>query len=197
MASSPNRIRRSIRYEAARIMADEGVRDYRKAKRKACLRLGVSKHHSVPTNLEVEDALAEQISIFVNESTRVRQICYLETALSVMDLLPGYKPKLTGAALTGVITESRPVEVHIFPSTFEEVCTILDEKDFYYRQIEKRKRFAGKRFENIQGFELILDDVDVELFCFMPGSPYPPLNPTTGKPVRGASRKKVKRMLNQ
>ena len=176
-------------------MADEGVRDYRKAKRKACLRLGVSKHHSVPTNLEVEDALTEQLSIFADETTRDRQRRYLETALTFMDLLSDYKPKLTGAALSGVITESRPVEVHIFSSTFEEICAILDKKRFSYRQIEKRKRFAGKRFQNIQGFELTSADVEVELFCFTPGMPYPPLNPTTGKPIRGASRKKVKRLL--
>lgn len=197
MASSPNRTRRSIRYEAARIMADEGVRDYRKAKQKACMRLGVSRHHSVPTNLEVEDALVEQLAIFDSHSTRIRQRHYLETALAAMDWLSIYKPKLTGAALSGVITESRPVELHIFPSTVEEICALLDEKGYPYRQIEKRKRFAGRRFMNIQGFELTLADVEVEIFCYLPGMCYPPLNSATRKPVRGVSRKKVKRLLDK
>ena len=194
MPKSASRLRRSLRYEAARIMADEGVRDFRIAKEKACSRLGVSTHRSIPTNLEIENALEEQLSIFTTNRDAERKR-YLETALSIMDLVSEYSPKLTGAAVTGVITSVRPVEVHVFPSTVEEVCVLLYEAEVPYDQIEKRKRFAGKRFENIPGFEWTVAEVDVELFCFLPEMPYPPLSSITGKPIRSVSRKKVKRLL--
>ena len=177
-------------------MADEGVRDYRKAKRKACSRLGVSIHRSVPTNLEVEVALEDQLALFASDEIEARQRCYLETALVVMDLLADCRPKLTGAALTGTITSSRPVELHVFPPTFEQVCMVLDEAGLHYDQIEKRKRFCGKRFENIPGFETTALDVDVEILCFLPGAPYPPLSSTNGKSVQSISRKKVRRLLS-
>ena len=196
MSNTASRLRRSIRYEAARIMADEGVRDYRKAKEKACQRLGVSTHRSIPSNLEVEDALEEQLSIFERDSNGIQQRSYLETAMVVMDLLFDYKPKLTGAALSGVITSSRPVEVHVFPPTVEEVCVRLDEGGLYYDQMEKRKRFAGNRFENIPGFDMTTLEVDVELFCFLPGIPYPPLSLIDGKSIQAISRKKVHRLLS-
>ncbi len=196
MSNTPNRLRRSIRYEAARIMADEGVRDYRRAKEKACQRLGVSTHQSIPSNLEIEDALEEQLSIFDYDVNGVLQRSYLETAIVVMDLLSDYKPKLTGAALSGVITSSRPVEIHVFPPTIEEVCDRLDERRLHYDQMEKRKRFTGNRFQNIPGFELAPFDVDVELFCFLPGMPYPPLSLTNGKSIQSVSRKKVRRLLS-
>ena len=112
-----------------------------------------------------------------------------------MDLVSEYSPKLTGAAVTGVITSVRPVEVHVFPSTVEEVCVLLCEAEVPYDQFEKRKRFAGKRFENIPGFEWTVAEVDVELFCFLPEMPYPPLSLVNGKPIRSVSRKKVRRLL--
>ncbi len=196
MANNTNRRRRSIRYEAARIMADEGVRDFRKAKEKACLRLGVSTNHSIPSNLEIEDALEEQLTIFENGQKESLQQKYLEVALIMMDFFADYTPKLTGAALTGVITSSRPVEVHIFSDTVEEVCARLDETGLQYDQMEKRKRFAGNRFENIPGLDIGALEVDVELFCFLPSIPYPPLSPTTSKPIKVISRKKVRRLLS-
>ncbi len=194
MPKSASRLRRSLRYEAARIMADEGVRDFRIAKEKACSRLGVSTHRSIPTNLEIENALEEQLSIFTTNRD-VEHKRYLETALSIMDLVSEYSPKLTGAAVTGVITSVRPVEVHVFPSTVEEICELLYEAEVPYDQIEKRKRFAGKRFENIPGFEWTAAEVNVELFCFLPEMPYPPLSLITGKPIHSVSQKKVKRLL--
>ncbi len=175
-------------------MADEGVRDFRIAKEKACSRLGVSTHRSIPTNLEIENALEEQLSIFKSNRDAEREQ-YLETALSIMDLVSEYSPKLTGAAVTGVITSVRPVEIHVFPSTVEEVCVLLNDTEVPYDQIEKRKRFAGKRFENIPGFEWTAAEVDVELFCFLPEMPYPPLSPITGKPIRSVSQKRVKKLL--
>ena len=194
MPKSASHLRRSLRYEAARIMADEGVRDFRIAKEKACSRLGVSTHRAIPTNLEIENALEEQLSIFRSDRDIERKQ-YLETALSIMNLVSEYSPKLTGAAVTGVITSVRPVEVHVFPSTVEEVCELLYEADVPYDQIQKRKRFTGKRFDNIPGFEWTVAEVDVELFCFLPEMPYPPLSPITGKPIRSISQKKVKRLL--
>ena len=92
MARSDNRLRRTIRYEAARIMAEEGIRDYRRAKEKACMRNGVSTVHSVPTNLEIEDSLAEQLSIFAKESVQELHRQYLETACTIMQLLRDYSP---------------------------------------------------------------------------------------------------------
>ncbi len=194
MAKFANRRRRFIGYEAARIMADEGVRDYRIAKHKACLRLGTATNQFIPTNLEVEDALAEQLSIFAKDVVGERQR-YLATALDIMNLFADYSPKLTGAAVSGIITSSRPVEVYIFPSTYEEICAQLDDAGLSYRQIEKRKRFAGKRLANIPGFELHSTEVDVELFCFLPDLPYPPLSSVSGKPIKSVSRKKVRRLL--
>ena len=57
--------RHLLAQEAARIMAEEGVRDFRFAKRKAAERLGFDPRSlHLPTNLEVEQALAEHQRLF-------------------------------------------------------------------------------------------------------------------------------------
>ena len=177
-------------------MNDEGVRHYHRAKEKACQRLGVSVRNQFPTNLEVEDALAKQISIFESDKARADKLRYLQTAHVMMQLLHDFIPKLTGAALSGVIASPRPVEIHVFAPTYEEVCATLSGSQQNYNHIERRKRFAKKRFETIPGFELLFNDCDVEILCFLKGDPYPPLSQTSGQAIHTASLKKVRRMLN-
>ena len=53
-------LRRALAQEAARIMAEHGIRDFFIAKRKAAARLGVNDGAVVlPKNTQIETALAE------------------------------------------------------------------------------------------------------------------------------------------
>ena len=53
-------LRRALAQEAARIMAEHGIRDFFVAKKKAAERLGVSDGSAVlPKNIEIETALVE------------------------------------------------------------------------------------------------------------------------------------------
>ena len=51
--------RRRIAVEAARLIADQGMRDYHAAKLKAASRLGFSPDVDLPRNAEIESALRE------------------------------------------------------------------------------------------------------------------------------------------
>ncbi len=195
MKKNNGRLRRTIRYEAARIMAEDGVRDFRKAKDKACTRIGVSADHSVPTNLEVEDSLEEQLSIFSGEAVLEEHLRYLETAYTIMQWFENDSPRLVGAALTGTITSSRPVELQVFPDTFEEVGALLEARGVWFDLFEKRLRFQREGFRTVTGFEFQFDEVNVELIAYLPGDPYPPLSRINGKPVKWGSLKKVRRLL--
>ena len=62
-------LRRALAQEAARIMAEHGIRDFLIAKRKAAERMGVSDVAAVlPRNVEIEEALAEYQRLFGGES---------------------------------------------------------------------------------------------------------------------------------
>ena len=194
MDKFPSRLRRTIRYEAARIMAEDGIRDFRKAKRKACGRLGVSTNRSVPTNLEIEDSLEEHLAIFNGDDLYKQHQLYLQTAFTVMQWFEHCSPRLVGAALSGTITSSRPVELQVFPDTFEEIGATLEDGGIRYRMLEKRLRFQREGFRNVSGFEFRLGGIDIEIVVFLPGDPYPPLSRVSGKLVKWGSMKKVRRM---
>jgi hypothetical protein len=61
-------LRRALAQEAARVMAEHGIQDFRAAKRKAADRLGVGVEGALPSNTEVEAALVEYQRLFAADS---------------------------------------------------------------------------------------------------------------------------------
>ena len=57
-ASQTRERRHRLAHEAARLMAEGGIRDYHQAKLKAASRLGIHDDASLPRNTEIEDAFA-------------------------------------------------------------------------------------------------------------------------------------------
>ncbi len=62
------RARQVVAQEAARIIVDHGIRDYRVAKQKAAERLGVGARGSLPGNTEIEAAVIDHLQIFGGDS---------------------------------------------------------------------------------------------------------------------------------
>lgn len=56
--------RHRLAHEAARLMAEGGIRDFHQAKLKAASRLGIHDDASLPRNREIEDALREYQRLF-------------------------------------------------------------------------------------------------------------------------------------
>ena len=67
------RARQVLAQEAARIIVDHGIRDYRVAKQKAAERLGVGGRGSLPGNAEIEAAVANHLQLFGGEAHEDRQ----------------------------------------------------------------------------------------------------------------------------
>ena len=59
--------RHRLAHEAARLMAEGGIRDFHQAKLKAAARLGIHDDASLPRNREIEDALREYQRIFLGQ----------------------------------------------------------------------------------------------------------------------------------
>ena len=63
-APRANQQRVRIAQEAARIIREQGVRDYLVAKKKAAQRLAIFDRNVLPSNTEIAEALAEQQRLF-------------------------------------------------------------------------------------------------------------------------------------
>ena len=64
-------LRRALAQEAARVMIEQGIRDFLFAKRKAAERFGVTDSAVLPKNTEIEAALREHQRLFGGEAFAV------------------------------------------------------------------------------------------------------------------------------
>src|SRR4030095_8508157 len=91
--------RRRLAHEAARLMAESGIRDYHLAKLKAAERLGIHDDASLPRNREIEDALREYQRLFQGDmqqqAVRVRR----DAALRALEFFAGFSPRVVGSVV--------------------------------------------------------------------------------------------------
>ncbi|HEY5612672.1 MAG TPA: hypothetical protein VIK70_03670, partial [Lysobacter sp.] len=89
-----------LAHEAARLMAEGGMRDFHQAKLKAAERLGIVDDASLPRNREIEEALREHQRLFQRDhaiALRRRR----EAALRALEFFKSFDPRLVGPVLDG------------------------------------------------------------------------------------------------
>ena len=119
------RARRLVAQEAARIIVDHGIRDYRLAKQKAAERLGVLSRGALPGNSEIEAAVAEHLQLFGGASHAHQLQLMRVAALAAMELLAAFTPRLVGPVLVGTADEHSAVNLHVFADSAEVVAMEL------------------------------------------------------------------------
>lgn len=190
--------RQRISVEAARIMAEEGVRDFQTAKRKAANRLGVDDARYLPTNEEIERALQDHLQLFhgatlAHDVRRLRQL-----ALDAMRFLADFEPRLVGSVLSGTVAPETEIQLHLRADTTEEVDLFLREHGVSFRLMERRVRFGGERQQMVPSYRFTADGVMVEVYVFGPrDAREPPLSPIDGRPMQRANVKDVEALLQQ
>ena len=190
-------MRRLLTQEAARIMSEEGVRDFLFAKRKAAERLGLDpRSMHLPTNLEVEAALAEHQRLFRSDTqpNHLRQL--RETARNALKLFARFNARLVGPVLSGTAAEHAIVYLHVFSDMAEDVAIFLMEKGIpYENSARKLKSGAGIQYE-YPVYKFVAGDVPIEVTVFeVDGIREAPLSPVDGRPMRRGSLKDVELLL--
>jgi len=191
--------RRKLCEEAARIMADQGLRDFHSAKEKACARLGIPWNQAwLPSNKEIEQALKLRLKLFHGEQVQLRATAMLELALELMELLDRFRPRLAGALVRGNLSQRTPVELHLFADEPESIAWYLNEQSIPYDCFDKRFRMRASHYAQIPGFRFFADDTPVELLAFhAKGERQAPLCPVAGRPMVRASAQRVRELLEQ
>jgi hypothetical protein len=193
----PAELREQLAEEAARLMAEHGIQDFSLAKRKAAERLGVrAGAGALPSNAHIHERLVERQRIFEpNEHDRLVHKLRV-VATNVMRVLDGFRPKLVGGVLDGTVTVTSPIELHVFSDSPEAVAAALEGCGFRLHDSQRRYRFGGDSAEQIPGFDLIVDDEELQVMVFPERGPrHSPLSPIDGKPMRRASRSAVLALL--
>ncbi len=193
-----DRLRERIAHEAARIMHEQGIRDYGLAKRKAAERLGVPDGCGLPRNAEIEAALAAYRRLFDGEhAARLRRL--RRTALEAMRLLSAFEPRLVGSVLSGTAGAHSDINLHLFADTPEAVALFLAARHIPYEECERRLRpSAGHDPRGYPAFRFVTGEFTVELTVFpVDGLRQAPCSPVDGRPMRRAALAAVEALLAQ
>ena len=195
--SASSDLRFELAEEAARLIAEHGIQDFSMAKRKAAERLGVRAHAgSLPSNAQIQERLIERQRIFEPAAHDARLSSLRLVASNVMRMLDSFRPKLVGSVLDGTATINSAIELHVFSDSPEAVAAVLEQHGFRLHDSQRRYRFGREQTEQIPGFELVVDDEELQVMVFPERGPkHSPLSPIDGKPMRRASRRAVLALL--
>lgn len=189
-------LRRALAQEAARVMAEHGIRDFLFAKRKAAERFGVVDGAVLPRNSEIEDALAEYQRLFGGEEHVESLYAQRLAAAEAMRALLDFQPRLVGAVLTGTATEHAHVQIHVFADRAETVAFRLMDQGIPYEMGEKRVKLNAERVLLQPTLELEIDAQPVEVVVFpVDGIRQAPVSPVDGRPMRRADLSEVEALL--
>jgi len=190
------RARRVVAQEAARLIIDHGIRDYRVAKQKAAERLGVVGRGSLPGNTEIEAAVADHLQIFNGEEHHNLLRFMRTAALSAMELLNDFSPCLVGPVLAGTADENSAVNLHVFADSAEMVAMEIGDLGIQFRSYERRLKTRRGQVEIFAGFEFNHRNEMIQTTVFpIDGIRQAPMSPIDGKPMKRADRNAVQELL--
>jgi hypothetical protein len=192
-------LRRALAQEAARIMAEHGIRDFLIAKRKAAERFGVTDGGAVlPKNSEIEEALAAYQRLFGGASHLEALHAQRTAALAAMRYLKEFEPRLVGAVLAGTATEHSDVHLHLFADRAESVTLKLIDQGIPHEVTERRVKLNAERSRAFPGVRFEMDAQPIEATVFPPeGIRQAPVSPVDGRPMRRASALEVEALLQE
>lgn len=189
-------LRRALAEEAARLMAEHGIRDFLTAKRKAAERYGVVDGSVLPRNTEIEAALQAYQRLFGGESHAASLDAQRRVALDVMDRLAEFSPRLVGPVLAGTATRHDDVMLHAFADRLESLTFRLMDQGIPFEVGERRTRLDAQRTVNQPAVRLEMDDQPVEIVVFgLDGIRQAPVSPVDGKPMKRADAADVAALL--
>jgi hypothetical protein len=181
-------LRRAIAQEAARVMAEHGIQDFRAAKRKAAERFGVAEDGSLPSNAEVEASLLEYQRLFAADTHGV--------TLRAMRSLAVFSPRLVGPVLAGTATPHNDVQLHLFTDQPESVALNLLDRGVGHDLGEHRLRIDAERFQVFPSVQFEIDAQTIDATVFpVDGIRQAPISPVDGRPMRRADASELEALL--
>jgi hypothetical protein len=194
---SPQKLRLELAQQAAKLIAVDGVSDYMTAKRKAALQLGLPVGKYLPTNSEIEQALAAYQHLFQGDSQPRHLGTLRRIAGNAMRLLRDYRPVLVGPVLSGTATRHSHIDLHVFCDEPEQIGFVLEQHGIPHRLTHRTLRHRSDESDDYPVYHFRAEDVPVNLIVLPLNRMHnAPLSPVDGKPMQRAGLDKVVRLLD-
>jgi len=188
--------RQRLAYEATRIMVEQGVRGFGRARRKAAERVGIADRRSWPGNEEIQAALLLQQRLFQGEGQEDTLRGLREQALAAMEVFADFAPRLVGPVLSGSANPTQGVRLHLFSDNPELVLVLL-ERGIPRQESEEVFRYGGGLRHTHPVFAFRAGETPFEPVVLpLRARRNPPLDAISGRPERVARAAEVARLLN-
>lgn len=193
-----------LAHEAARLIAESGIRDFHQAKLKAAQRLGIHDDASLPRNREIEDALREYQRLFQNnarnnsqndsQSGQLRR--RREAALDALEFFAPFDARLVGPVLEGTADGNSAVQLQLYSDDTESVQRFLEDHRIPADPRSRRIRLDRERALDCTVWLFSADGLGFDL-TVLPHDTLrqAPLSNVDEKPMRRASAAQVRALL--
>lgn len=188
--------RHRLAHEAARLMAEGGIRDFHIAKLKAAERLGIFDDASLPRNREIEDALREYQRLFRGDAQAIGLHQRREAALRALEFFATFDPRLVGPVLEGTADEHAPVALHLYSDDPDAVPRHLEQHGIPAESRSRRVRLDRERMAEFPVWLFSAEDLTFDL-TVLPHDALrqAPLSGIDEKPMRRASAAQLRQLL--
>ncbi len=188
--------RRRLAHEAARLMAEGGIRDFHQAKLKAAHRLGIHDDASLPRNREIEDALREYQRLFLGDSLAIGLRTRREAALRALEFFSAFDPRLVGPVLDGTADPNSPVMLQLYTDDADAVPRFLEEHRMPAEARSRHVRLDRERGDVFPVWLFSAEELTFDL-TVLPADVLrqAPLSSVDEKPMKRASASQLRQML--
>lgn len=188
--------RQRLAYEAARIMAEQGVVEFDRARRKAAERTGIGDRRCWPNNEEIHEALLAHRRLFEEDRRGSELAALRQQALAAMRALAPFDPRLVGPVLTGSGDASHRVRLHLHADAPEDVVHFLIDQGIPWQQREVWVRYAGGLRRQHPALAFFAGNTPFDLIVLpRDARRNPPLDPVSERPEKGADVLWLERLL--
>jgi hypothetical protein len=188
--------RHRLAHEAARLMAEGGIRDYHQAKLKAAARLGIADDASLPRNREIEDALREYQRLFQGDAQAIGLRQRREAALRALEFFSGFQARLVGPVLDGTADPNAPVSLQLYSDDADAVPRFLEEHAIPAESRSRRIRLDRERADDFPVWLFSAEELTFDL-TVLPETALrqAPLSIVDEKPMPRASVSQLRALL--
>lgn len=192
----PETQRRWLAEEAARLMAEQGIAEPERARRKVAERAGIADKRRWPSNEEVQEALLAYRRLFWRPEQTAAVDRQRKQALAAMRHFHRFRPRLIGSLATDYPDPSLPVRLLLAAEAVDEVVLELLNQGIRWRERQEARRFADGSRGFLPVLSFLAGDTPVELLVLpRTARSNPPLDPMDDRPERGLDEAGVTALL--
>ena len=189
--------RRDIAHAAARLINDGNAPSFAAAKRKAADQLGLGTYKNLPENREVQAALIAYQQLYDGDAHSERIAAMRGAALTAMQALADFRPRLVGPVLYGSACDYSPITVHVYTDEVERLARHFLDRNIEYKLDDTVLAISKTRREAFPTY-IIDDDFEFQIVAF-PETYYshPPLSSLDGRPFQRLDSDGVRALIDE